>query len=188
MKAANDDIKDSEKPAISAPPPPAFKKDTKWRVWKEQFFGSKVGQCKAPLTFVIRPLDAPGNLDDYLDDHDQMVYLTPHVGPMYTRDNGVIYDELKALLINCPAFTWIRSHDRFRNGRAAWKVLLAHYEGTTEQNRIKEAAYATIRNLTTLASIEGGHTKIIIMPTKRHTMIWNYMAKSSLNLKKSLTS
>jgi len=148
MKAAND-IKDSEKPAIAAPP--AFKKDTKWRVWKEQFqnyLGSKVGQCKAPLTFVIRPLDAPGNIDDYPDDHDQMVYLTPQVGAAYTRDNGVVYDELKALLVNSPAFTWIRSHDRSRNGRAAWKALLAHYEGTTEQNRIKEAAYATIRNTT----------------------------------------
>jgi hypothetical protein len=143
MKAANDS-KDTEKPAITAPP--AFKKDTKWRVWKEQFqnyLGSKVGQCKAPLTFVIRPLDAPGNIDDYPDDHDQMVYITPHTGAGYNHDNGVVFDELKALLINSPAFTWIRSHDRSRNGRAAWKALLAHYEGTTEQNRIKEAAYAT---------------------------------------------
>jgi hypothetical protein len=146
MKAAND-TKDTEKPAIAAPP--AFKKDTKWRVWKEQFqnyLGSKVGQCKAPLTFVIRPLDVPGNIDDYPDDHDQMVYITPHTGAGYNRDNGVVFDELKALLINSPAFTWIRSHDRSRNGRAAWKALLAHYEGTTEQNRIKEAAYAMIRN------------------------------------------
>lgn len=53
MKAANDQ-KDGEKPTIAAPL--AFKKDTKWRVWKEQFqnyLGSKIGQCKAPLTFVI---------------------------------------------------------------------------------------------------------------------------------------
>ena len=148
MKAAND-IKESEKPTIAAPP--TFKKDTKRRVWKEQFqnyIGSKVGQCKAHLTFVIRPLDNPGNLADYSYDHDQMVFLTPHVGAGYTRDNGVVYDKLKALLINSPAFTWIRSHDRTRNGRAAWKALLAHYKGTTEQSKIKEAAYATIRNST----------------------------------------
>jgi hypothetical protein len=67
---------------------------------------------------------------------------------LVTPDNGVVYDELKALLINSPAFTWIRSHDRGKNGRAAWKALLAHYEDTTEQNKIKEAAYATIRNTT----------------------------------------
>jgi len=107
-----------------------------------------VGQCKAPLTFVIRPLDAPGNIDDYPDDHDQMVYITPHTGAGYNRDNGVVFDELKALLINSPAFTWIRPHDRSHNGRAAWKALLAHYDGTTDQNRIKEAAYATIQNRT----------------------------------------
>jgi hypothetical protein len=74
MKAAND-IKDSEKLTIAAPS--AFKKDTKWRVWKEQFqnyLGSKIGQCKAPLTFIIRPQDGPGNLADYPDDHDQMEY------------------------------------------------------------------------------------------------------------------
>jgi hypothetical protein len=148
MKAANDQ-KDGEKPTIAAPL--AFKKDTKWRVWKEQFqnyLGSKIGQCKAPLTFVIWPLDAPGNLEDYPDDHDQKVYLTPHTDAGYTRDNGIVYDELKALLINSPAFIWIRLHDRTRNGRAAWKALLAHYEGTTEKNRIKEAAYATIQNST----------------------------------------
>jgi hypothetical protein len=77
-----------------------------------------------------------------------MLYLTLHIGAAYTRDDGVVYDELKALLINNAAFTWIRSHNRTRNGLAAWKALLAHYEGTTEQNRIKEAAYATIRNST----------------------------------------
>jgi hypothetical protein len=59
-----------------------------------------------------------------------------------------VYDALKTLLINSPAFTWIRSHDWTRNGHAAWKALLAHYKGTTEQNKIKEATYATIHNST----------------------------------------
>ncbi len=39
-------------------------------------------------------------------------------------------------------------HDRARNGRAAWKALVEHYEGPTEQNKVIEAAYNTIRNAT----------------------------------------
>jgi hypothetical protein len=83
-----------------------------------------------------------------MDNHDLMVYLTPHTGDLYKKDNGIVYDELKALLVNSPAYTWIRAFDRNRNGRQAWFALINHYEGTTEQNRVKDAAYATIRNST----------------------------------------
>jgi hypothetical protein len=75
-----------------------------------------------------------------------MVYLTPHTGELFKKDNGIVYDELKALLVNSPAYTWIRAYDRTRNGRQAWFSLINHYEGTNEQNHIKDAAYATIRN------------------------------------------
>jgi hypothetical protein len=53
MKAAADD-KDAQKPTIAAPG--AYKKDTKWRVWKEQFLnymGTKNGQNKAPLSYAM---------------------------------------------------------------------------------------------------------------------------------------
>ncbi len=58
----------------------------------------------------------------------------------------MVYDALKSLLINSLAFTWIRPFACTRNGRAAWKELLNHYEDTTEQNKVKEVAYATICN------------------------------------------
>jgi len=51
MKASADSP-ESQRQTITAPSP--YKKDTKWRVWKEKFMtyiGSKVGQCKAPLNF-----------------------------------------------------------------------------------------------------------------------------------------
>jgi hypothetical protein len=54
MKSASDKDARSE-PTIQAPA--AFKKETKWRTWKEQFvtyLGTKTGISKAPLTYVIR--------------------------------------------------------------------------------------------------------------------------------------
>ena len=78
MKAAADD-KDAQKPTIAAPG--AYKKDTKWRVWKEQFLncmGTKNGQNKAPLSYILRPDNDPADEGDVsTDDFKRMVYLIP---------------------------------------------------------------------------------------------------------------
>jgi hypothetical protein len=148
MKAATDDAADKEK--VTIPAPPKWKKggSMDWRPWKEQFvtyIGAKLGQNKAPLTYVLRPEDAPAADGIYDDDYDRMVFMMPLTGDRYKKDNGAVYDELKALMVDSQAWTWIRPYDRSRNGRAAWKALIEHYEGTTEQNRIKAAAYASIK-------------------------------------------
>ncbi len=100
MKAASDEKDAGQKSTIQ--PPEAFKKDTKWRSWKEQFqnyLGTKLGQSKIPLTYIIRPDDEPGDEADFDDDYDLMVFLTPHTGEGFKKDNGTVYDELKALLL-----------------------------------------------------------------------------------------
>ncbi len=134
MKAASDDMVDaSKKPTITVPG--SFKKETKWWMWKEQFLtyiGSKYGQSKAPLTFITHESDEPGDPIDFDDDYDIMVYLTPHIRDAFKKDNNTVYDELKTLLIQSPAFTWIHPYDRTRNGRAAWKAPINHFEGTSE--------------------------------------------------------
>jgi hypothetical protein len=73
-----------------------------------------------------------------------MIYLTPHQGLGSQYDNRAVCDELKALLVNNTAFTWIRNHDQSHNGREV-KYLLLHYEGTTKQ---KKVAYDMIRSAT----------------------------------------
>jgi len=146
MKSASDEDART-KPTIQAPA--AFKKETKWRTWKEQFvtyLGTKTGISKAPLTYVIRETEDPADPEDFDDDHDLEVLMTPHIGDAHKRDNGAVYDELKTLLVNSPAYTWIRLHDHLRNGRGAWFALIEHFEEMNEQNCIKDAAYANIRN------------------------------------------
>jgi len=111
--------------------------------------GTKNRQNKAPLSYILRPDDDPADEGDVsTDDFERMVYLMPHQGLAYQYDNGMVYDELKAFLVNSTAFTWIRVHDRARNGRAAWKALVEHYKGPTEQNKVIGAAYHTIQNST----------------------------------------
>jgi hypothetical protein len=110
------------------------------------YIGTKIGQCKAPLTYVLHENDEPGDPVDYVEEYERMIYLTPHEGEAFHQDSGTVYDELKSLLISSPAFTWIHPYDRSRNGRATWRELINHYESTTEQNKIKEAAYTTIKN------------------------------------------
>jgi len=39
-----------------------------------------------------------------------MIYLKPHQGIAFQYDNGMVYDELKALLVNSTAFTWVNAY------------------------------------------------------------------------------
>jgi hypothetical protein len=73
-------------------------------------FQTRTMQCTTHL--VIHPDDAPGRIKDYPNDHDKMVYLTPLTGPGLRRDYGVVHNELKVLLIDCPTFTSIRAQDK----------------------------------------------------------------------------
>jgi len=125
---------------------PPVKKETKWCTWKKQFvtyLGTKTGIGRAP---VIRETKDPADLNDFDDDHDLEILMTPHTGDAFKWVNGAVYDELKTLLVNSPAYTWIRLHGHLRNGRGAWFALIEHYKGMNEQNHIKDAAYANIRN------------------------------------------
>jgi hypothetical protein len=140
--------------------------------------GTKNGQNKAPLSYILRPDDDPadeGNIST--DDFEWMVYLMPHQGLACQYDNGMVYDELKPLLVNGTAFTWIHAHDRARNGRAAWKALVEHYKGPTKQSKVIEAAYHTIRILPIKARDATGISSLIIMRIRKRTMILNCMVK-----------
>ncbi len=56
--------------------PERFKKDTKWRVWKESimtYLHSKKGQSSIPLAYIIREKDVPPQGVIYNTVHDQLV-------------------------------------------------------------------------------------------------------------------
>lgn len=56
----------------------------------------------------------------------------------------MVYDFLQSLTLNVPAWSWINIYQRSRNGRAAWKVLVAYYEGDAMCTKSKQESYHII--------------------------------------------
>jgi hypothetical protein len=70
--------------------PEAFKKDTKWRTWKESiltYLNSKQGQASIPLAYIVRENDIPDRDAVYQMVHDQLVNKAILHGAEYNRNN-----------------------------------------------------------------------------------------------------
>ncbi len=105
--------------------PEQFKKDTKWRTWKESvitYLNSKSGQASIPLAYIIREHDIPIPNLIYATVHDQLISCGILHGTEYNRNNGIVYDLLQSLTLNGPAWAWINGYQRSRDGRNAWKA------------------------------------------------------------------
>jgi hypothetical protein len=102
--------------------PEPFKKDTKWRAWKESittYLNSKIGQASIPLAYIIREHEEPIPNLIYATVHDQLVSCAILRGTEYNRNNGVVYDLLQSLTLNGPAWAWINGFQHSRDGRRA---------------------------------------------------------------------
>jgi hypothetical protein len=56
--------------------PEAFKKDTKWKLWKESvvtYLHSRTGQASIPLAYIVRDRDIPVPGTVYATVHDRLV-------------------------------------------------------------------------------------------------------------------
>jgi hypothetical protein len=146
----------TEKEAATAPTdlikmPEAFKKDTKWRNWKESvitYLHSKNGQPSIPLAYILREHEVAPQRAEYATTHDEMVNKAILFGAEYNTNNGIVYDLLQSLTLNGPAWSWISGFQRTRNGRAAWKALVSYYEGDAMQTRSKQECYDSIAKAT----------------------------------------
>ena len=137
----------SQAPADLIKVPEPFKKETKWRTWKESvltYLNSKQGQALIPLSYIIREKDIPERNVIYQTVHDQLVNKAILYGPEYNRNNGIVYDLLQSLTLNGPAWSWISGFQGNRDGRGAWKSLVAYYEGDAMQTRSKQECYDAI--------------------------------------------
>ncbi len=137
----------SQAPADLIKVPEPFKKETKWRTWKESvltYLNSKQGQASIPLSYIIREKDIPERNVIYQTVHDQLVNKAILYGPEYNRNNGIVYDLLQSLTLNGPAWSWISGFQGNRDGRGAWKSLVAYYEGDAMQTRSKQECYDAI--------------------------------------------
>ncbi len=127
--------------------PGEFKKDTKWKTFKEgliAYLNGLKGKHNIPLAYVIREDAAPQVNQAFQTEHHRLIAITPLAGVEYDEDNGRVFDILKSLLINGPAWTWMRSYNNTRNGRQAWISLINHFEGDAQRDRVKDHAYSAI--------------------------------------------
>jgi len=75
---------------IKSPDP--FKKETKWRQWKESlctYLNLKIGQGGVPLAYILRENDVPQNQVPYRTVHEQLINCAILHGSEYNINNGV---------------------------------------------------------------------------------------------------
>jgi hypothetical protein len=117
--------------------PEPFGKDTEWRAFYKlmmNYLGSKTGRNDAPLEYIARVNDEPEDEeerdDPYLTERERLAKTTPLTGTAFEHDNGTVWSIIKQLTLKSPAYAYITQYDTTRDGRAAIKALVSHYEGT----------------------------------------------------------
>jgi hypothetical protein len=128
-------------------PPGEFKKDTKWKGFKEgaiAYLNAIKGKYNIPLAYVIRENANPLPNQVFQSEHHRLIAVTPLQGIEYEEDNGRVFGLLKSWTINGHAWTRMRAFNSVRNGRGAWLALVNHFEGDAQRDRVKDHAYALI--------------------------------------------
>ena len=128
--------------------PEALKDQTKWPAFKANFQGylrvTRSVFNGAPLDYVIREntIVSDDALASGYDTIDQdMVATLGHRGSEYHTDNQKVWMLLKPLVVESPAWSFIRKWDKTSNGRDGWLALTAQMEGKTAKFSRKDVAY-----------------------------------------------
>jgi hypothetical protein len=127
--------------------PSELKKDMKWKTFKEgliAYLNALKGKHNIPLAYVIREDEALQANQVFPTKHHRLIAVTPLLGIEFDDDNGRVFDILKSLLVNGPAWTWMRAYNNTRNGRQAWISLVNHFEGDAQRDRMKDHAFSSI--------------------------------------------
>ena len=135
---------------------PQLKGHENWVQWRDAFvasLGNIIGRRGIPIDYIIdmTPRDATrGNATRMdrlvIDLQDDNLFLTQsvHFGPMYKLDNAKVWKLLRSSLINTPPYNNISNFNGRKDGRAAWKSLLAAYQGTDYTERMRDSAFEVL--------------------------------------------
>ena len=115
------------------------------------------GETKIPLAYIIRKTREvlPENQDpsvNYADVFDEMINRAPHFQannvehPNFVNDNHAVWQIISDWCRNEPCWTYVKPHQRRRDGRGAYFGLWNHYLGP---NNIDNAATIAERKLET---------------------------------------
>lgn len=144
--------KDEEDGTEEKPPESVKFKPSKWVSWKLAF-EEQISQIVSitdnlPLSYVIRSETPPDAAALAAMNPDERRFWTTNLrGPRYQRDNHKVFSKLKYALVDTEAWTWIQTQDTTKDGRAAWKALLEHYDGPSQTEKRIATAKATLKTL-----------------------------------------
>ena len=128
--------------------PEKFKASTVFKIYDEvmdTYLNAQIGTANVPLNYVIRKNDEAEPDDVYANESEEAVALAPLEGDAFDRDNRRVYQIIKGLIIEGPAWAYITpAIDRVKDGRAAWLALRNHYGSESFMNRDIEEAHNAI--------------------------------------------
>ena len=81
-----------------------------------------------------------------VDDQQQLIWSTPLAGVAFTKDNRAVYQIMKSLMLDTEGWAWFQDAAE-SDGRAAFLLFQAHYDGMAEMNRRAVEAEARIKEL-----------------------------------------
>lgn len=105
------------------------------------------GLTKAPMKYLIREeavVTADARTKAYPTVDERLIATTLHSGQHYLIDNKRLFNEIKALTVDGPGWTYIKRYDKAENGRAAYTALKQQCEGNSAITTRKMKAYNMI--------------------------------------------
>ena len=162
-------------------PSAGFKKDTKWKSFKEgtiAYLNGIKGKYNIPLAYIIRENEVPVPNQAYQSEHHHLIEVTPLVGIESEEDNGHVFDLLKSWTINGPAWTWMRAYNSIQDGRRAWLASVNHFEGDARsktESRIRHMQQLQLLSITARRNIS--RLRCMSLFVRMGMLTWNYMGK-----------
>ena len=121
----------------------------KWPQFKSgiiEILGRTIGRNGIPLIYVIREFEINDFEINYDSREEKLIQCMNLNGANYKSDNSSVFSVLLSYTEDTEGHSIIQMHERRRNGRSAWKVLLGHFEGSTYKKRLVQEAANMIRS------------------------------------------
>lgn len=119
--------------------------------WKEfhqafkELLSRQRGVNSIPLTYVIREHDRGNYSSDYESTEKQLINCIQLSGQNYNSDRETVFSLLLQYTRESEAESIVDQFRRTRNGRSAYRGVMAHMESTSYMDNLKSAALTRIR-------------------------------------------
>ena len=133
------------------------KKVIKWMPLFEDALSRTFGS-KGPLIYVLREnADVPSEEDDPLDPSshygqsgsmiEELIKRLPHSGPIFKDDNKTVFMMISKAVAGTSVESTIKSFSRQKDGRAAYRALVANHAGDEKYRAIVKARMNLLQNI-----------------------------------------